>query len=356
MDYTNQLKLSYYSPIATLNEAHRITLVQHVQTKKIYIQKRLEPRNEPLYLCLQNMQLAGIPKIHELFVLDNELIVMEEYVSGTSLLELIEQKQLSFDLILDLALQLCDILFKLHCYKPAIIHRDIKPENCIYSDQEKLILIDFNAAKFYSEKEADTILLGTPGYAAPEQYGFLPSTIETDLYAVGVLLKEMSESLPQKETRFDAIIQTCTQMNPADRYHSALQLKAALKNLLPALPDENKDSSKKAFLDYALPGFRSLNIIKMLIALPVYLFALLVGWSVGDASLSALSIWIERIFTWAMLFGIICITFNYRHVQNLFPLCRSNNRWVRYLGIVLFDLLVFAVLLIVMSMLAGVIG
>jgi serine/threonine protein kinase len=356
MDYTNQLKLSYYSPIATLNEAHGITLVQHVQTNKIYIQKRLDPRNAPLYACLQSMQLKGIPKIHEQFVLENELIVIEEYISGASLAQLIENKQLSFDLVLELALQLCDILLQLHAHQPSIIHRDIKPENCFLNDQGYLILMDFNAAKFYSEKEADTILLGTPGYAAPEQYGFLPSTIQTDLYAFGILLKEMQDSLTAKDTRFDSIIETCTQMNPADRFSSAAKLKEALQSLASIPAADKNHPIKNAFQNYGPPGFRSFSPAKILLSIPVYVFGFLVGISVNDPELSAVSVWIERIFTLAMFFGMLFITFNYRNIQQTFPLCTNANRWIRYAGILLFDLLYFSILVVVMSLLVGVIG
>ena len=57
-------------------------------------------------------------------------------------------------------------------------------------------LLDFNAAKFFSTSTTeDTVLLGTKGYAAPEQYGFGASTPKTDIYAVGILLNELTSSL-----------------------------------------------------------------------------------------------------------------------------------------------------------------
>lgn len=88
--------------------------------------------------------------------------------------------------------ELCEILEKLHSANPPIVHRDIKPSNIIITNYDHVILLDFNAAKYFTDPNtSDTILLGTKGYAAPEQYGFGSSTPQTDIYAVGILLKEL---------------------------------------------------------------------------------------------------------------------------------------------------------------------
>lgn len=70
-------------------------------------------------------------------------------------------------------IMLCNILNALHSMTPPIIHRDIKPSNIIITSYNYAMLLDFNAAKQFSgQNESDTVLIGTPGYAAPEQYGF----------------------------------------------------------------------------------------------------------------------------------------------------------------------------------------
>ena len=93
--------------------------------------------------------------------------------------------------------QLCECLDTLHTLNPPIIHRDIKPENIIYHDN-KVTLLDFGIARFLdSKKSKDTLILGSVGYAAPEQFGFHQSDARTDLYAVGVLCNEINE-LPIK--------------------------------------------------------------------------------------------------------------------------------------------------------------
>lgn len=137
----------------------------------------------------------GIPRIIEYLEEDNRLILIEEYISGCSLQDMIDDGKLSLTDIFCYMLELCNILEILHAHSPAIIHRDIKPSNIIITNYNKAVLLDFNAAKYYSEQEKDTMLLGTQGYAAPEQYGFGASSPQTDIYSLGILLKEMTTSI-----------------------------------------------------------------------------------------------------------------------------------------------------------------
>lgn len=92
-----------------------------------------------------------------------------------------------------------------------------------------------NAARLYtSDKERDTRLLGTKGYAAPEQFGFGNSTCQTDIYAVGALLKSLitNENSDIQISKFlQAIINKCLALTPANRYQSAQQLKDTLLKL-----------------------------------------------------------------------------------------------------------------------------
>src|SRR5581483_1421993 len=78
---------------------------------------------------------------------------------------------------LRIAEQICDVLAYLHSRQPAIIFRDLKPANIMLTPQNKLYLIDFGVARQYKPgKRKDTIAFGSPGYAAPEQYGKAQTT------------------------------------------------------------------------------------------------------------------------------------------------------------------------------------
>ena len=112
------------------------------------------------------------------------------------------------------------------------VHRDIKPENVIIRGSEA-ILIDFDASRiFKSGINQDTQILGTTGYAAPEQYGITQTDERADIYSLGVLLNIMlTGKHPSKELaigRLGHIVQKCTMVNPKKRYKSVLYLMEAL--------------------------------------------------------------------------------------------------------------------------------
>ena len=99
MDYSNRLAISYYQTIATLNESHKVYLVQHQETKKIYIKKVLDVYNKDIYLYLSSHHLKGIPEIIDLYEENNRLIIIESYISGCTLQEIIDSSSLNIDSI-----------------------------------------------------------------------------------------------------------------------------------------------------------------------------------------------------------------------------------------------------------------
>ena len=113
------------------------------------------------------------------------------------------------------------------------------------------------------------MLLGTKGYAAPEQYGFGSSTPQTDIYALGILLKQLTSVLPESKNKFIEIINTCTQMNPADRYQSVSSLKLALKQIdKPIRTNASKSFTWKSLIP---PGYRTLTPWKIAVSSISYL-------------------------------------------------------------------------------------
>ena len=113
------------------------------------------------------------------------------------------------------------------------VHRDVKPENIILRG-DNAVLIDFNAARLHKpEASADTQILGTVGFAAPEQYGLSQSDLRSDIYSLGVLINVMlTGEHPSKklvEGRMGRVVQRCTQVNPAKRYQTILSLMEAIE-------------------------------------------------------------------------------------------------------------------------------
>lgn len=350
MDFSQSLTLSYYKTIATLNETHNIFLVQHQDTHKIYVKKILTVYNIDIYKELSTHPICGIPKIVDYYENENQLILIEHYISGQSLEDIIATETLDLQTIIHYALELCDIFEKLHNLNPPIVHRDIKPSNIIITEHNHVVLIDFNAAKHFSDSStSDTILLGTKGYAAPEQYGFGSSSPKTDIYGMGILLKELTSSLPDIPPAFMKIIEKCIQINPSDRYNTMVELKNALLNS----GDTPKPKATKSFSYNELlpPGFRTHTAWKMLFAIPSYLFIFWMSLSLTFENTHGVSLWIERIFCLLVFLSIILVTFDYRNVHRSFPLCKSKHRIMRFFGIILLNILVVVALLILMIIL-----
>lgn len=124
--------------------------------------------------------------------------------------------------------RLCHGLKELH--ECGIIHRDIKPANLILQNPalpESLYLIDFDAARLLSgHKATDTALLGTRGYAPPEQYGFSQTDARSDIYALGCTFKEILGS--QYRGRLIPILNKCCAIDPQARYQNVDKLLKAL--------------------------------------------------------------------------------------------------------------------------------
>ena len=145
-------------------------------------------------------------------------------------------------------MQICEALEYLHSRKPPIIYRDMKPANVMLKPDGNVKIIDFGIAREYKDSSlADTKNLGTMGYAAPEQFGGKGQTDpRTDVYCLGATLYHLvtgrhpmdekdgiipiRQINPQLDPGLEAIIQKCTQLNPADRYQNCAELLYALQH------------------------------------------------------------------------------------------------------------------------------
>lgn len=330
-----------FTEITAINAEHGVSLVQHRVTGKIYIRKILTVYNTSVYISLQHHPIMGTPRIIALHEDHNQLTVIEEYISGTALNELMDAHALTVPKIKSYLTDLCNILEQLHTRKPPIIHRDIKPSNLIITPYDRLVILDFNAAKWYTpEDNADTVLLGTQGFAAPEQYGFGCSTPQTDLYAVGILIKKLVKSLPEPTAEFDPIIDKCTRLDPKQRYQSVSELKNALDGTLDHRTAKSNPSSAHK---YTLPGYRTKTPYKMVLATIAYLTIIWLCATIQIGEAAGAQLWFERFISFAMILSIIFSCCNYRDIRRLIPLCGSRYRLIRYIGVtLLIIMLIFA--------------
>lgn len=334
-----------YQTIAEINSEHGVFLVQDRTDFRIYVKKILDIYNYDVYKSLHEKHIQGTPLIKELIKEEDRLIVIEEYISGISLKDKILEADYSVRDVLSYIKDLCAILENLHNQDKAIIHRDIKPANIIINSFNRAILLDFNAAKFYAEEAEDTMLLGTRGYAAPEQYGFGSSTVQSDIYALGILSREMLSSINVQDKKLLSICQKCTELSPKQRYQDVKELKEALYHY------EHPFS-----LSYFKPvGFRSGKPLNMIISTTVYIFLFFIISQIKIGDVTGLKLWFERLGYFIIFISLIFVTFDYRGIQNSFLLCRSKNPVLKIIGVIILNLCVVMLILVSWMILEGII-
>ena len=339
MTLNDSCTLSYYQPIAALNEEHGVLLVQHTETKRVFVRKTLTVYDADLFRFLKDHPIPHTPRIYEVIEDDNALIVIEEYVDGTSLKDFLALRgTLTEAEAVHITKQICRILGSFEKIIPPIVHRDIKPSNIILSDAMEVTLLDMDAAKWQnSAQPQDTVLLGTHGYAAPEQYGFGASDVRTDIYAVGVLLNVMlTGDFPQIRKvpgYLGEIVANCTELDASRRYASAEQL------LRDVSEGPEFDAEGKALPDTRLPGFRGTKGGTKFAAFVGY--ALLVWCCMNlNSGDSRAMLWANRIDAFCLFMSIILFSGNYMGIWNLLHIDRIRSKWLKILAVVIADFLI----------------
>ena len=186
--------------------------------------------NAEVYQKLLQYTCSHLPVTLEVASRGEEHLILEEYIQGDTLDFLLKDTLFTAKETREIVTQVCQALWVLHSL--GAIHRDVKPDNIILRG-DKAVLIDFDAARLYKpEEDTDTQILGTTGFAAPEQYGLSQTDQRTDIFAVGVLINVMlTGKHPSKQLapgRLGHIVARCTQVNPKNRYSDVLRLMEVL--------------------------------------------------------------------------------------------------------------------------------
>ena len=139
-----------------------------------------------------------IATVHDVLDVDGKVIVVFEYVEGDTLAARLHRGPMSIAEAVEITWQLADALAAAH--SQGVIHRDLKPSNVVLGPDGRTKVLDFGIARMVpagfdmSASVPGTIgggLVGTPGYAAPEQYLSRNVDGRADIYALGVMLYEM---------------------------------------------------------------------------------------------------------------------------------------------------------------------
>jgi serine/threonine protein kinase len=142
---------------------------------------------------LSRLSHKNLPHIYDHFTDPQHWYLVMDFIQGETLEEHLKQVgHLSVKETLNFGIQLANVLSYLHSQEPPIIFRDVKPANIMLAPNGHLYLIDFGIARHFNPaKKRDTGALGSPGYAAPEQYGKAQSTEQTDVFGLGATLTTM---------------------------------------------------------------------------------------------------------------------------------------------------------------------
>ena len=230
-DWMKQSLEQFFQEERLLKESPRgsVHLLQHQKTGRRFVLRHFTGSAE-VYRRLLRCTCRNLPTVYEAASRDGENLVLEEYIQGDNLGELLQGALFTAEETRGIVTQVCRALWVLHDL--GAVHRDVKPENIILRGNQA-VLIDFDAARLHKpEHETDTQVLGTTGFAAPEQYGLSQTDQRADIYAVGILINVMltgeHPSRKLAEGRLGRVVRRCTQVSPEKRYKNVLRLMEAL--------------------------------------------------------------------------------------------------------------------------------
>ena len=343
-----------YTIRQVLSESSRgmVSIATDTSDGKEVVLRLLYHTNADYYRILQQIGHPQLAAIYEVMQDGEDTLVAEEKVDGLTLAEFLERgKVFTLPEILAIFSQLCYGLNVIHHH--GIIHRDIKPSNIVVGN-ERVVLIDFDAARLYRpEPVKDTVYMGTEGYAAPEQYGFSQTDSRTDIYALGVVIRELCTG--PVDSRLDTILRRCTAFDPANRYVSAGQILDDLRSsgLLPPaapppvppmpaamqpLPPARAKKTPLQVLHLALRVYFGLAAVVLLVERAAHEV------TVTDYLLS------KCVYMAVVLFPAI-ITTNLFHIWQKAPLLRSPHKPLKVLGVLLY-ILIFLIVITLLNTLA----
>ena len=261
--YVNQSQLWDFSLVSQIRK--NLDLVQNKFTRQLMVRRISPAADYPVLQTLCRIKHRNLMEIYDVKTQDGVCISLCEYINGMTLDMRVEYYQ-PFDIrsAKDILCQICDGLSQLHIN--GIVHRDIKPGNVMITDDGTVKIIDYSISRLIKpEQRKDTTVLGTAGYASPEQFGFTQTNGKTDIYACGVLLNYLlTGKLPNEQLHqgpLTTVIQQCIEIDENKRFASADELKKVLQGKI--------INRRRPFRP--LPGFRSKHVFPKIITVFFYI-------------------------------------------------------------------------------------
>lgn len=189
---------------------------------------------------VKRLDHPALPRIVDIIDKGGTIYIVMDFIEGESLDKILaangpqpESKVIAW------AMQVCDVFTYLHSQTPPIIYRDMKPSNLMLKPNGNISIIDFGIAREYKERGiSDTTVLGTRGYAPPEQYSGQTDP-RSDIFALGMTMHHLLTGAdprngepyvraralnPDLTVAIEYIIDRCVQPASENRYQSAAEL------------------------------------------------------------------------------------------------------------------------------------
>lgn len=195
----------------------------------------------------QRMDAYSVPKVLYVGEEGSKVFTVSEWIDGENVLDLMRKNgSLPQARVVNIAIQLCDILYAMETLSPPFVHRGITPKNLMLKSSGQVYLLDFSAAKAYAYTQNGADCFGVFGYAAPEQLSADGYTDwRADIYSLGITMyvlltgiepnEKQNRYLPLRQynpcfsERLEAVLLKCTQPNAGLRYQNAIELKEDLR-------------------------------------------------------------------------------------------------------------------------------
>jgi outer membrane protein assembly factor BamB/tRNA A-37 threonylcarbamoyl transferase component Bud32 len=167
---------------------------------------------------LATLSHPAIPKVYDFFEENTHMYLVLELINGPDLETVLEHaegplKELDVG---NWGVQICDVLSYLHGHEPEpIVFRDMKPSNIVLTDENRIVLVDFGIARLVDPTNRKGTMIGTEGYASPEQFRGIAGPA-SDIYSLGATLHQLlTGSDPRGETPFTFHERPIRALNPS---------------------------------------------------------------------------------------------------------------------------------------------
>lgn len=185
----------------------------------------------------------NVVTIYEVGEFNNRPYLVMQYVDGGSLANLIAQRELSIEEVLDIGLQICAGLAKAH--QKGVLHRDLKPANILIDLEGRIKIVDFGLAKL---RDASSItstgeVMGTPAYMSPEQVRGQKLDPRSDIFSLGVILYQLiTRQLPFAGNTREALYWAILQQEPEPMARYKRGVPAGVQRLVDKALDKDRET------------------------------------------------------------------------------------------------------------------